>query len=694
MEDTSTLPLILAGPILRRATTESVTVWLACRERLALDLTIYDKDDEVGSSIPLDSKTGKADVLADPQQEFAWLGDKLYLTLLTATPYDLLGGFSENTLLSYSITTKDGQVLPEIADVCLKGETRPDFYLSSQLNMLAYGSCRKPHGPSFDDQEKTQNKDSLALLADHLEEHCHTLAERPSHLLLVGDQIYADEVPEPVMQYLQKLAVELMGSDIPLPCGATCGELNPIKRTELKKNCGLTSECEDMHLMSFGEFAAMYLMVFGNRIGFSVPDDAPDNDAMRSLRAFLASQDQVRKTLANIPTYMMFDDHDVTDDWNLNRNWYNSVHSSVSGSRVISNALAAFWAFQSWGNTPEQFGRPFIDILQNHLLQPEEMEKAKLYDFTLRKFHHWSFVLPTTPPVFMLDCRTQRDFGTFNSPPKLLDRYAIDALHEAWFKLPEQDKHTTTTPIFITGTPVFGFSVIEWAQEALYKTGFLFGVSTGKLSSSSLDIESWLANKQGFSSLLNTIRHKLGYQKATFIAGDVHYSFVNRAAFTSQSGTGSEPDLHCLQLTSSALRNTPPTGRYLETLLANSVTKTRRGHSKPESLPWWQRVFFWRFLQQDVWKIEVSAMPGKAKEPRPDPNPETQTWWEPAVVWLLDNLWRKLEPRYDEYTDPYTYWITCRPNMALVYFKDGEVTKQVLLSGDQRENSLTFDVTR
>lgn len=207
MEDTPTLPQILAGPILRRATTQAVTVWLACSEWLAFNLTIYDHNGNIiGSSIPLDKATSQADILAEPQQSFAPLGDKLCLTLLTASPY-ALEGFPEDVLLSYSITTKDGQVLPEILDTCLAGETRPGFYLANQLKLVAYGSCRKPHGPSFDDQEVPQRKDSLALLADHLEEHVRDLNERPSHLFLVGDQIYADEVPEPVMHYLQKLAV-------------------------------------------------------------------------------------------------------------------------------------------------------------------------------------------------------------------------------------------------------------------------------------------------------------------------------------------------------------------------------------------------------------------------------------------------------------------------------------------------------
>jgi phosphodiesterase/alkaline phosphatase D-like protein len=37
----------------------------------------------------------------------------------------------------------------------------------------------------------------------------------------------------------------------------------------------------------------------------------------------------VRRVLANIPTYMVFDDHDVNDDWNATREWRDRVWRST-----------------------------------------------------------------------------------------------------------------------------------------------------------------------------------------------------------------------------------------------------------------------------------------------------------------------------------------------------------------------------
>ena len=57
----------------------------------------------------------------------------------------------------------------------------------------------------------------------------------------------------------------------------------------------------------------------------------------------------------SVPTYMIFDDHEITDDWNLNQAWCKRVLAKPFGRRVIQNGLTAFAIFQAWGNTPEQF---------------------------------------------------------------------------------------------------------------------------------------------------------------------------------------------------------------------------------------------------------------------------------------------------------------------------------------------------
>lgn len=80
---------------------------------------------------------------------------------------------------------------------------------------------------------------------------------------------------------------------------------------------------------------------------------------------------KVRRGLANVATYMMFDDHEVTDDWHMTHDWVKEVYASPIARRVIQNALCGFALFQAWGNTPERFeaddepGKKFLDAIED-----------------------------------------------------------------------------------------------------------------------------------------------------------------------------------------------------------------------------------------------------------------------------------------------------------------------------------------
>ena len=72
----------------------------------------------------------------------------------------------------------------------------------------------------------------------------------------------------------------------------------------------------------------------------------------------------VRRLLANVPTLMIFDDHEITDDWNLNLEWIRRTQDPAKAvpteakvptalaRAVLRNGLVAYAIFQAWGNTP------------------------------------------------------------------------------------------------------------------------------------------------------------------------------------------------------------------------------------------------------------------------------------------------------------------------------------------------------
>ena len=79
---------------------------------------------------------------------------------------------------------------------------------------------------------------------------------------------------------------------------------------------------------------------------------AAPTQRINTLTTFFDSLPRVRRALANVPTYMVFDDHDVTDDWNISRAWRDQVYTSPLGRRIVTGALAAYALFQDWGNDP------------------------------------------------------------------------------------------------------------------------------------------------------------------------------------------------------------------------------------------------------------------------------------------------------------------------------------------------------
>jgi hypothetical protein len=52
---------------------------------------------------------------------------------------------------------------------------------------------------------------------------------------------------------------------------------------------------------------------------------------------------------------MIFDDHEITDDWNMRLRERIKTHTSALGRRVVQNGLVAYALCQHWGNRPEEF---------------------------------------------------------------------------------------------------------------------------------------------------------------------------------------------------------------------------------------------------------------------------------------------------------------------------------------------------
>ncbi|MDH5517690.1 MAG: alkaline phosphatase D family protein [Gammaproteobacteria bacterium] len=619
-------PEILAGPMLRRVTENRVCVFVASSVAIDYTLQVNDRNKKpIGSSDKGKLTSHK-------------LGNKLWVTLFEAWPEDS-DKFPSDDLLYYQLWNNHTDAAVDLAEVCLTGHDSPCFFITTKLSSLAHGSCRKPHGLSFDDNGNEINIDALSLLSDQLDSNSTDLHARPALLMLTGDQIYADDVATSLAEVLKKKAVDLIGYDYGAPGIEKPSQLASDSRMNKLQQLGtgFSSDKASNHLISFSEYAAMYLFVFGNCANWKLDNkDKADNP---QLVAFCKSLPKVRKVLANIPSYMVFDDHEVSDDWNITREWYDQVRYSPAGRRIVSNALAAYWAFQGWGNHPESYGNEFVRTVVRHLADPEDSDYAERFDLQMWKHRGWGFSVPTSPPLIILDTRTQRDFDSTDSPAQLMDRYALDWLRMTWAEL--KTRQLSGSPVIISATPVLGFDPVQKLQWFLRKLN---------VKASKLDIESWIANKKGFSYFMDTLLLRMNINEVVFLSGDVHYSFVNSGHYQADG-----KKINILQLTSSALKNSAKHGRFLDWLAGLlEHTETHKGLRSTKLLPWYLRWLVWLVSDDKkypVWKLTIKGVPAKKSE----------------------------------------RLISACPNIALVFFENGKVKKQQLVTGSKTTEIIDFE---
>jgi hypothetical protein len=508
------------------------------------------------------------------------LGQMLHVALVIALPISAnkIERFPADEILGYDIeifvdSANRGMRLNDLG--LLSGESSlaynqtsiplPTFILSRGDNTqstILHGSCRKLHA---------EGEDCLAAADEVIEASVEDISKRPRALFLTGDQIYADDVASPLIQHVTKFGIELLGWEEQIHgVDKKLTEIGIGERQQIvKDHAKFTSQKAGNHLLSFGEFAAMYLLTWNAQnwpdtiregSGLSTNNDSNNNktghdDIYRKqqdhLRRAYQVLPKVRRVLANIPTYMIFDDHDITDDWNITKEWHDNVKNSDCGKQIVCNGLAAFWVFQGWGNNPDLYGQEFIEKVSGYLQREGNIERQGFEDY-LWNFHGWSFSVPTNPLSIFLDCRTQRGYSTPRGAPDLISEEALGSI----LKTVQQANHCNGDPvIMVSPTPVFGFELAEKLQ------GYLAHLS----GPYNWDLESWSASEHGFTRFITFLIEKLGPRYCVFLSGDVHYGFTMDVKYTllPHDDKSEEKRMQAIQLTSSALKSTSFGGRFL-----------------------------------------------------------------------------------------------------------------------------------
>ncbi len=153
---------------------------------------------------------------------------------------------------------------------------------------ISFGSCRWASPPTG--EPDPVGPDALDALAKRIA--ADPEGERPDVLLLLGDQVYADETSEATKEWL-------------------------AGRRDLSRPPG--SQVAD-----YEEYTHLYY------------------------ESWL--DPQVRWLLSTVPTCMIFDDHDVIDDWNTSASWVEDMRATSWWRERVLSGLMSYWVYQHLGN--------------------------------------------------------------------------------------------------------------------------------------------------------------------------------------------------------------------------------------------------------------------------------------------------------------------------------------------------------
>jgi phosphodiesterase/alkaline phosphatase D-like protein len=154
---------------------------------------------------------------------------------------------------------------------------------------LAFGSCRyaSPLSVISHGRYGTDALDAFArALATTPDD------QWPDGLLLLGDQVYADDT-------------------------------SPITQDVIRRRRDV-AEPPGLEVANFAEYAELYGESWGDPL--------------------------VRWLYATVPTAMIFDDHDIHDDWNTSGVWRRRMQQTSWWRERITGGLAAYWVYQHLGN--------------------------------------------------------------------------------------------------------------------------------------------------------------------------------------------------------------------------------------------------------------------------------------------------------------------------------------------------------
>ena len=392
---------------------------------------------------------------------------------------------------------------------------------------LSFGSCRLAELPVSQRQrprrrrpgrEPEHGPDALAACALELR---GTPRERwPNLMLLIGDQVYADDVGPATRRFIQARR------DPARPPG--------------------------YQVADFAEYCFLY------REAWSEP--------------------AVRWLLSVIPTAMIFDDHDMHDDWNISSAWRRDFQAKPWWAARIVGAYMSYWVYQHLGNlSPTELA---ASELWRQVQQPGDAT-AVLGDFAARADRraegiHWSYRRSFGGVrVVVIDSRSGR----------VLDGERLMVGDQEWRWVTESVSGDWDHVVLATSLPLLlpqGIHALEAWNEAVCAGAW--GKRTARAGGGlrrAVDLEHWAAFSSSFGRFeqlltgLASGTHGRPPASVTVISGDIHHSYLATVDFPARSN----PRSAVYQAVCSPIHNVLPDSFRRGQQLTTSRAGELAGHS-------------------------------------------------------------------------------------------------------------------
>jgi hypothetical protein len=458
------------GPLLRYADGSSATVW-------------------VEASRPCTAEVRCADGTRGESRTFQVAGHHYALVAVTGLP--------PGTSTPYEVFLDGTQVWP------LPDSPFPPSVIKTSLEdddlRVSFGSCRWA-APAADAHDPV-GPDALDTLAARIA--AHPDGERPDVLLLLGDQVYADETSEATRTWL-------------------------AARRDLSDPPG--SEVAD-----YEEYTRLYY------------------------ESWL--DPEIRWLLSTVPSCMIFDDHDVIDDWNTSAAWLEDMRATAWWRERLLSGLMSYWVYQHLGNLSpaELAGDPLYAAAREAPDATDELRAFACAADADAAAVRWSYRRDFgRTRLLMVDSRAARVLDEKNR--SMLDPGEAEWLREQVLDTPGSYDHLligTSLPWLL---PHLVHDAEAWDAALCRGERGARWARFGEKLRRAADLEHWAAFPSSFTALADLIATAGSGPEAPatvlVLSGDVHHAYV--AEPTWQDGA---PDARVLQLTCSPVHNSVP--RYM-----------------------------------------------------------------------------------------------------------------------------------